>query len=230
MSTIAVPDVESLALYTLSDAARILDVPTATFANWAKGYDFKTLAGRRHAPALVTTAARGRGRTVPFIGLAEAYVLAAFRSAGVPMQRIRPAVERLTREIDLDVALASERLVTDGAEVLYDFGQSGDEGADAVAGLVVVRNQQRVFNDVVSDYLQTITFDGGLVARFGLPKYGSAGVSVDPQINSGQPTITRRGVRVADVLSRVKAGESISDVAFDYDLSSETVRAVIAAA
>ena len=39
--------------------------------------------------------ARGREATLPFIGFAEAYVLSAFRHAGVPMQRIRPAVDYL---------------------------------------------------------------------------------------------------------------------------------------
>lgn len=47
---------------------------------------------------------------VPFIGLAEAYALAAFRHAGVPMQRIRPAIDTLARELGLEHALASRRL------------------------------------------------------------------------------------------------------------------------
>jgi hypothetical protein len=51
---------------------------------------------------------------VPFIGLAEAYALTAFRSAGVPMQRIRPAIDALYRELGLEHALASKRLYTDG--------------------------------------------------------------------------------------------------------------------
>jgi hypothetical protein len=60
---------------------------------------------------------------MPFIGLAEAYALAAFRKAGVPMQRIRPSVDVLARELGLEHALASRRLYTDGAEVLYDCAQ-----------------------------------------------------------------------------------------------------------
>ncbi len=58
---------------------------------------------------------------MPFIGFAEAYVLSVFRRAGVPMQRIRPAVEVLSSGIGVDHALASRRLYTDGAEVLYDY-------------------------------------------------------------------------------------------------------------
>ena len=58
---------------------------------------------------------------MPFIGFAEAYVLSAFRRAGVPLQRIRPAVDVLSSEIGLEHALASKKLYTDGAEVLYDY-------------------------------------------------------------------------------------------------------------
>lgn len=56
----------------------------------------------RH-PGLITVAQAPtpRGPTIPFIGLAEAYVLASFRQAGVPMQRIRPAIRRFEEEIGL---------------------------------------------------------------------------------------------------------------------------------
>lgn len=66
----------------------------------------------------VITAVRPERRdaaAMPFIGLGEAYALAAFRKAGVPMQRIRPAIEVLARELGLAHALASRRLYTDGA-------------------------------------------------------------------------------------------------------------------
>ncbi len=49
--------------------------------------------------------------------------------------------------MDLPQALASQRLQTDGAEVLWDFGrQSGDPAdQDMVDALVVVRSGQQVF-------------------------------------------------------------------------------------
>jgi hypothetical protein len=47
----------------------------------------------KEAESLLTIFPRaGRTATVPFIGFAEAFVLSALRRAGVPMQRIRPAV------------------------------------------------------------------------------------------------------------------------------------------
>ena len=120
---------------------------------------------------------------MPFIGLAEAYVLVAFRKAGVPMQRIRPAIDVLAKELGLQHALASKSLYTDGAEVLYDYAQGmGDtpEGESAME-LVVVRNNQRVFTEVVALYLQRVDFGPDGYARLiGLPQYKVAEVTVSP--------------------------------------------------
>lgn len=80
-------------LYTLREAAVVVDVHPSTLHRWARGYVFKGVDGEQHqSEALITTTGVGRGPVVPFVGLAEAYVLAAFRAAGVPMQRIRPAL------------------------------------------------------------------------------------------------------------------------------------------
>jgi hypothetical protein len=107
----------TLPLYTQREAARIVVVPENTLRNWARGYVHKTLTGTDgmvEAAPMITTAARRGERTpsVPFLGLAEAYVLAAFRAAGVPMQRIRPAIAWLDRNIGVPAALANERLTS----------------------------------------------------------------------------------------------------------------------
>ncbi len=50
-------------------------------------------------------------------------VLAAIRRSGVPMQRVRPALAALEEEIGLEHASASQKLFTDGAELLFDYGR-----------------------------------------------------------------------------------------------------------
>lgn len=215
-------------LYTLRDAAAIVDVRPSTLHSWARGYSFKGLDGsQHHSDALITTTGVGRGPVVPFVGLGEAYVLAAFRAAGVPMQRIRPALTRLEREFGVAAALTSERLKTDGAEVLWEYKSEGGDGT-VVDELVVVRNQQIVFREVVQQYLRTITYRAGRVAIIGLPQYDTA-VVVDPLRNFGQPTFASRGVRVADVVGRLRAGEPATEVARDYGLQPAEIRPFSAA-
>ena len=133
------------AIYHQAEAAHIIAVPAQTFRNWSVRYAYKRLDGSQvvSAPTVTTLQpARPHGVSVPFIGLAGAYIVAAFTKAGLPMQRIRPAVLWLQEHIGLPQALASERLMTDEAEVLWDFGQHSPDPADqdSVEDLVVVRS------------------------------------------------------------------------------------------
>lgn len=212
-------------LYGVTEAARIVGTPPSTLRGWAHGSVDKGLDGRRRvADALITTTRTGRGPVIPFIGLGEAYVLAAFRAAGVPLQRIRPALARLEAEFGLHQALASERLMTDGAEVLYRYSV---EDTSELGELVVVRNGQGVFREVVEQYLRAITYRDGLIASILLPQFTTP-VVVTPTRNFGQPTHVGTGVPVRAVRDRVSAGEPPADVAADYGMPVSDVLALAA--
>jgi uncharacterized protein (DUF433 family) len=225
----------AMPLYRKAEAAHIIAVPSQTFRNWAVGYARKRLDGSQVVSAPIVTTlepARPHGVSVPFVGLAEAYIVSAFTKAGLPMQRIRPAVLWLQDHIGLPQALASQRLQTDGAEVLWDFGhRSGDPAdQDMVDGLVVVRSGQQVFRPVVRDYLTRVTYENGWTRSIQLPQYGKVDIVVDPWLNGGQPTVAQRGIRVADIMSRLRADESARDVADDYDLTLREVEEIRRAA
>jgi uncharacterized protein (DUF433 family) len=150
-------------------------------------------------------------------------VLAAFRQSGVPLQRIRPALKRLSQEIGLDHALASRSLFSDGAEVLYDYAATQ---ADAQVGeeLTVVRSGQRVFRPAVQDYLKLITFGGdGWPAVLRLPAYRGAYVVIDPSRGFGLPLFEHGGARVEDVMDRWRAGESFAQLSADYGVPAEEI-------
>lgn len=210
-------------LYSVAEAARIIDVPGSTFQTWVKGYMRAASRGRAViGKPIVTSLAGGPGReTVPFIGLAEGMVLAAFRREGVPLQRIRPALDVLEREIGIEHALASERLFTDGLEILLDYADSASETPEAASAreLVVVRHGQRVFADVVDAYLKRITFaDDGWVERLQLPQYQRASVIVDPRLSFGRPVFEHGGARLADALGLFQAGEDLDTVCAEYGI------------
>lgn len=208
-------------LYTVAEAARYLDVPASTLTSWAKGYR-RVGKGRPEvtgSPVLATVASAGRGPMIPFVGLAEGLVLTAMRRAGVPLQRIRPALVRLDEELGLQHGLASRRLYTDGAEVLYDYAETGEDedAARAARELVVVRSDQRVFNEIVDFYLRRLDFaDDGYVQLIRLPAYEVAEVVVDPERGFGQPIFARGGARLEDALGLFRAGEPLDVVAEEY--------------
>jgi uncharacterized protein (DUF433 family) len=220
-------------LYGIGEAAGYLALPPSTLTTWAYGYDRGRAGGRTVAAKPIVTAVRPERpgeAAVPFIGLAEAYALAAFRHAGVPMQRIRPAVDALSRELGLEYALASRRLYTDGAEVLYDYARhAGDtpEGESA-RELVVVRNNQRVFAEVVDLYLQRIDFAAdGYAQLIRLPQYRLADVTVDPDHSFGRPRFAVGGAAVDDVIDLFRAGEPVDVVAEEFGLSRHEVEDAI---
>jgi uncharacterized protein (DUF433 family) len=207
----------------VAEAARYLDVPASTLRTWTHGY-------RRHrdgrpdvsgAPILTVVPKAGlNGPVIPYIGLAEGLVLTALRGSGVSLQRIRPALARLGSDLGLAHALASRRLYTDGAEVLFDYADEADpDTARAVRNLVVVRNGQRVFNEVIESYLRRLEFgEDGYPRLIELPAYEVARVVVDPRRGFGQPIFRHGGARLEDALSLFRSGESLETVAEEYGI------------
>lgn len=219
-------------LYTVAEAARYLDVPDSTLRSWTYGYHRRT-HGRADVsgdPILTSVPRPGaHGPVIPFVGLAEGLVLAALRRSGVALQRIRPALSRLAQEFGLEHALASQRLYTDGAEVLFDYADAQDaDTARAVSSLVVVRNGQRVFNDVIDAYLKLVEFGpDGYPRLIELPAYSVARVVVDPDRGFGQPIFRRGGARLEDALALFRAGESLETVADEYGVPLEQLEDVL---
>lgn len=216
-------------LYTVAEAARIVDVHPPTLTTWVKGYH-RQPAGRPAvvgAPIVTFIEPDRHGEPgIPFVGLAEAMVLAAVRRSGVSMQRIRPALARLADHIGIEHALASEKLYTDGADLLFDFGEVG--GGDGIDDLVVVRNGQRIFVEVVRDYLQRIRYaSDGYAELIHVPAYRHADVVVDPTRQFGAPIFERSGVRVDDVLDRFWAGESIDDLDDEFGVPASELEDVV---
>jgi uncharacterized protein (DUF433 family) len=211
-------------LYTVTEAARYLGMPKSTLETWPHGY--RRRPQRHHeavgAPVLTALPKIGhRGPVIPFIGVAEGLVLTAMRHSGVPLQRIRPALARLGKQFGLTHALASKRLYTDGAEVMFDYAETGEDpgAARAARELVVVRNGQRVFNEVIEAYLRRLAFgEDGYARLIQLPAYRVAEVVVDPSRGFGQPIFAHGGVRLEDAIGIFRAGEPLDVVAEEYGL------------
>lgn len=219
------------ALYTTAETARAVGVNPSTLTTWVRGYE-RHPRGRpavKGAPTVTALPAAKGLPSIPFVGLSEALVLAAIRQAGVPLQRIRPALEVLTKGLGVQHALASKRLYTDGAELLFDYAEkSADPDAPAVRELVVVRNQQHVFAEVVHQYLQLITYGAdGYPELIRLPGYRTAEVIVDPARCFGQPIFSRGGARVGDVVDRFVAGDRLSDVGAEFGVPVEQLEDVL---
>jgi uncharacterized protein (DUF433 family) len=215
-------DLRFMPVLTAPEAAFYLGIPSSTLYHWvAWGHRLVTYVrqDRRKRP------------TIPFIGLAEAYAVSAFRKRGVPMQRIWPALEQIRERMGMEHALASSRLHTDGAEILWEIGEREDEFAP-VKDLVVVRNDQYVFTDAIREYLECIRYDmDGWASTLRLKRFGEVPVIVDPQRAFGRPMIDAYGgVRVEDIIDLFEAGESPADIAAGYRVPLHVAESVIESA
>ena len=210
-------------LYTQVEAARYVDMPVTTLRDWVR-----PSPGRTSRP-VVTGVRRSAPRqpTVPFIGLAEAMFLSALRRAGVPMQQIRPALAMVEERLGVAHALASRRLFVVGPQLLWEVSAEGELGADQRRALIVLRDGQYVFREVVERHLRRIEYaDDEYAARLRPPQYEVADVLIDPNVNFGVPFFASSGAPLYAVLSRLRAGEGVTAVADDFDLPEDQVTEV----
>lgn len=217
-------------LYTVAEASRYVGMPPSTLASWAKGYikHFPDRPDVVQGPVITSVpATSGIGPTIPFIGLVEATVVQAFRQTGLPLQRVRRALQVLADQGELDHALASERLYTDGAQVLYDYAsESGDQ---MLRLLTVVDSGQRVFHEVIVDYLRRITFEDTWATGLVLPITQRDVLQVTPSVAAGDPIFLRGGAPLSAVVSRAKAGEPSASIAADYEVPETDIEEALGA-
>jgi uncharacterized protein (DUF433 family)/transposase-like protein len=212
---VTVTDVRfSQPLMTMADASRHLGIPQQTFHRWARGYE-------RGEPLLhVTETDSIRRASVPFVALAEAWVLAGLRKAGVRPRLIRPALEQLEKEFGREYVLVSPSLGTDGIGVLWDFSKT-TAGVDLIEG----GTGQAVIREIVQDYVRYIGFAvDDYPNHLELKPFEPAKVVIDPYRASGQPVFAGSGARVANVAAMLKAGESPDIVAQEHGIGIEAVR------
>lgn len=198
----------------------------STLRAWTHGNGSRPAGRRATGQGSVVTALGATGsdrRSIPFIGLVEAAVVQAFRNTGLPMQRIRRALNVLSRQGELQHALASKKLYSNGADILYDYAQDHD---DKQLRLLIVYTGQRVFHEVIKDYLDRIEFGETWASGMTLPVTKRKLLRVLPEVASGHPLFINGGAPLSAVRSRFIAGEPVLSIARDYEVPAEDIEEV----
>ncbi|MPY97818.1 MAG: hypothetical protein GEU97_07420 [Actinophytocola sp.] len=219
----------SVPLFTATEAARYLDVPSSTFASWVKGRqrDVPPRTITDGAPVVTGLAPELHGGpSIPFGGLAEALFLSALRSMGMWLRQVRPALDMLCDRMAVAHPLASRELLVAGPDLLADIGRSDtlDEAARRGArDLIVLRGDQYVFRDGIDRFLQRIEYDDGYASRLHLPRYEVAAIATDTDTNFGRPYFDSNGTPLEVVKGLLKAGATVDAVANDFNLPVDQV-------
>ena len=213
-------DPRELPAYTISEAAHYLAVPAATVRYWSVGRDdyAPLIEVPAHAPTLLS-----------FLNLTELHVLAAIRRTHeVKMPSIRRAIRYLAaharQAMDKRHPLLSHALETDGLDLFIEqYGQT----------INISRAGQTAMREIISAALRRIDRDPAGVPIKLYPFTRSATddtpalIVIDPRLSAGRPVIAGTGLATQLIAERYKAGESISDLAQDYERGNEEIEEAI---
>ncbi len=206
-------------LYTVPEAARLTRVSSGKIRRWLRGYDFKSGDRVHHSDAV------WQGQLEPmenklalsFRDLLELRFVDAFIRAGVSWRTMRGAHARAQSELKTTHPFCSNRIATDGKNILLKQGE--DDGDEALVDLVT---NQREFRRLVQDFLKKLEFTGHDIIWWPLGRKRQ--IVVDPKRNFGQPTVVRSGVPSQILARSVKANRSTDLVAKWYEVRAEEIR------
>lgn len=212
-------------VYGLGQVDYILGLTPGTARRWIDGY---RRGGRTYDP--VVRAGTTGDDTVTWGEFVETRLLSEYRGAGVPLIRMRPAIERLREELDTPYPLASARawLAVDGRELVRRVQE--EVGLDRNLSLVVVRSGQAIldWSQQADDFRASAEWTGtGMDAQIRLlrPTADIREVVVDPLRSFGEPSV--RGVRTDIIAELVRAGDPPDMIADLYELQRSTVDAAV---
>lgn len=197
-------------IYDADDIARLVGIQVRDVSRWASKPD--------HGGGLLFATDR---RLFTFWDLITARTTATMLSRGVTLVNLRAARDHLAVRVATDWPLAHfavlDRLANVGRNVYYDPDGLG-EWLDATLG------GQAPIATVVAPLLQRLEFDDGGLASSWSP---TDGIVLRPTVQAGAPCVAGTRVSTAMLADLADQGETVDDLADDYELDPELVRRAI---
>lgn len=218
------PDIRDEPAYGPSEAARYLRLPPATLRTWLVGRDYPRGDSQATFHPLIRPASK-QPLLLSFYNLIEAHVLRSFRTEhGVALAELRKAIAFAQKKLGVPRLLLSHELCAHGGEVFFDR---------YVELINLSRSGQLALRRVFEDHLQRVEWDEW---QFPVRLYPYTGalqkepervIAIDPQIAFGRPIVRRAGVSTAAIVDRFDAGETIDELADDYNLSRQEIEQAV---
>ena len=203
-------------LYEVPDAARLLRIPSSTLRYWLEGDGMR--------PPVLREERRGDA-SVSWGEFVEAGLLRSYRLKDVSLQHLRQVIVRLREEFGTPYPLATYTPFISSNHRLVLTAQE-EAGLPAADGLVwEIVSGQTVLRDSVALYLDTVEFDDHQEAERVRPAGSDSPVVIDPRRSFGDGTIS--GVRTEIIREQVEAGEDLRQIAEDFSLTLDDVRAAL---
>ena len=203
--------------YTLSEAARYLKLPVATLRSWVVGRGYPTASGVEQFRPLIHPP-RKQPPILSFANLVEAHVVRSLRSDhGVSVKDLRTALRYAEQRLGIERLLLRKELCTNAGEVFLD--RYGELISLSASGQLAMRK-------VFDEHLKRVEWNA---QRFPVRLYPflasepvtlARPIAIDPAIAFGRPIVVSKGVSTQAIAERIDAGESVQELAADYDLTA----------
>ena len=208
--------------YGVTEAAHYLRIHRATLRAWFFGASYGP-GKKPFAPPLAP--ADRKKRLLSFTNLLEAHVLDAIRKDHeIPLQKVRKALSYLQKHFPSDHPLLDQRFQTDGIDLFIEE-----------LGTLISPTQegQTQMREVIKHYLQRIDRDaqGAPIRLYPFTRKRGLNepkvVVIDPTVEFGRPVLVGTGIPTAVIADRMKAGDSIEDLADDYGRATSEIQEAI---
>lgn len=217
-------DYERLArpLYSFAEADRLSGVTRGTSSRWLKGYKYwyapeEQRAMQRAMPPI--TSRHEPPGAVSFVDLVEVIAAGKLRQKGFSLRRIRQINEYCQLALNTDRPLVTETFKTNGRDIFVK----------AESGFLLDVLHQRgtqAWDEVLDPFLDTLDYEDEMARRW-WPRGKGEPIVVDPDYGFGLPVVWRSGVRTEIVAERFRAGDEQREIAYDFGISPEEVRAAL---
>lgn len=207
-------DPRNIPTYSISDAARYLRIPAGTIRSWTVGRKYPTANGCSFFRPLIPIPVL-KPRLLSFTNLVEVHVLRAIRNHHkIDLGKVRDALDFIDEQFQASHPLARERFLTDGVDLFIErYGSL----------IHATKNMQIELKDALNSHLERIEPDDtGLAIKLypftrSHEENNPRIVVIDPRIAFGRLVIAETGIPTRVLAERYQAGDSIEELAYDYD-------------
>jgi uncharacterized protein (DUF433 family) len=200
--------------YSIGDAARYLRIPAGTIRSWTVGRHYPVADGSSFFNPLIPIANR-KPRLLSFTNLIEVHVLRAIRKHHqIQLDKVRSALDFIDERFRVPHPLASEQFRTDGVSLFIERYGSLINASE---------RGQIALKDALNAHLERIEPDDtGLAIKLypftrSHEENNPRIVVIDPRIAFGRLVIDGTGIATSVVAERYHAGDSIDNLADDYN-------------
>lgn len=204
-------------LYSFSEADQIAGVTRGTAKRWLSGYTYRSHDGERRASPPISPI-RQPSDAVSFLDLLEVVAVSGLKSRGFTLAEIRRVVANCQELFGDPWPLTNRRFKVGGRDVFVaSEGRLHD---------VLHRRGAMAWDEILGPFLEALDHDGSQATRW-WPLGRSRPVVVDPAYGFGLPVIRNSGVRTEVIRERLEAGDSIDQIAHDFNLAPEDVESAL---